>query len=102
MDTCHIWAAGYDIATKYEKVMEEFDTTCGLQHLKVIHTNDSKKPLGSRVDRHADIGQGTIGLEAFKELMNDPRLSAIPKILETPSDQLADYAHNMQILLGLI
>ena len=85
-DTCHVFAAGYDIRTSEacEAVLEEFDRVIGLGHLKVIHANDSKRELGSRVDRHEHIGQGEIGEAAFACLLNDPRLKTLPFILETP------------------
>ena len=97
VDTCHIWAAGYDISTEetYHKVWHEWDKTLGLSHIKAIHINDSKQKCGSRVDRHAEIGEGTLGLEAFRLIMNDSRFQSVPKILETPKDDLADYAHNI-------
>ncbi|MBW2180655.1 MAG: deoxyribonuclease IV [Deltaproteobacteria bacterium] len=86
LDTCHIFAAGYDIRTKqsYAKTINEFIETIGLKHLKLIHLNDSKKALGSRIDRHEHIGKGKIGLDAFRWIMNDPRLLDVPKIIETP------------------
>ncbi len=86
LDTAHIFAAGYDIRTRdaYEATMDKFQNVLGLENLFVIHTNDSKKPLGSRVDRHENIGKGLIGLDAFRFLVTDPRLENIPKILETP------------------
>lgn len=86
LDTCHIFAAGYDISTPegYEKTFSEFDRLIGLNRLKAIHCNDSKKDLGSKVDRHDHIGEGKIGIEAFRCLMNDSRLLAIPILLETP------------------
>ena len=104
LDTCHLWAAGYDFSTEkgYERVWDEFDTILGLKHLKAIHINDSKKGLDSHVDRHADIGKGTIGLEAFRLIMNDPQLAKIPKVLETPGKELPEYAKNMKILLSLM
>lgn len=104
LDTCHIFAAGYDIRTKegYEAMWEQFDKIIGRDLLQVIHCNDSKKALGSRVDRHADIGEGELGLEPFRLLFNDPRLSEIPKILETPKETLHDDKRNMDIILGLI
>lgn len=85
-DTCHTFAAGYDTATPegYAAVMEQFDRILGLERLQCFHFNDSKKGLGSRVDRHEHIGQGTLGLEPFRFIMNDPRFVGIPKILETP------------------
>lgn len=103
-DTCHAFAAGYDIRTQktYDKVWEEYDAIIGLANLKVMHINDSKKELGSKVDRHAEIGDGNLGLEPFKLLFNDPRFFDIPKILETPNDSLADYAKNMHIIKGLL
>ena len=87
-DTCHTFAAGYDIRTKkvYEATFKEFDKVIGLSRLKVIHVNDSLKDLGSRVDRHQHIGEGKIGLEGFRLLMNDKRWDKIPKILETPKE----------------
>lgn len=88
MDTCHMYAAGYDVrsAESWETTWAEFGARIGFERLVCIHTNDSKKGLGSRVDRHEHIGEGEIGLEAFRLLMNDPRLANIPKILETPKD----------------
>ena len=86
LDTCHIFAAGYDMRTMeyYRKTMDDFDSIIGLDRLCLIHLNDSKKELGSRVDRHEQIGRGYIGLDAFKYIMNDDRLVDIPKIIETP------------------
>lgn len=106
-DTCHLYAAGYNISTSesYHATWQEFERIIGINHLKAIHLNDSLKPLNSRVDRHADIGRGCIGLEGFKELMNDPRFAQVPKILETPQtsdDAEIDYKRNMDLLLTLI
>jgi deoxyribonuclease-4 len=86
LDTSHIFAAGYDIRDKrsYRETITEFDQTIGLQKLALLHLNDSKKELGSRVDRHEHIGRGLIGPDAFKSIMNDERLQHIPKIIETP------------------
>ena len=86
LDTCHLFAAGYDIRTvkKYEATLREFDRLLGIKTIKAIHVNDSKKDMGSRVDRHCHIGHGFIGLEAFRCLVNDRRFKKIPKILETP------------------
>ena len=86
IDTCHIFAAGYDIRTPdaWEKTLQEFDEKIGLKYLKAFHLNDSQKDLGSRVDRHAPIGEGKIGLEAFQFVMQDPRTRHLPKYLETP------------------
>ena len=85
LDTCHLFAAGYDIRTKdaYIKTMEEFDRIVGFDYLKGMHLNDAKVTLGSRVDRHHSLGKGEIGLDAFKFIMNDERLDDIPLILET-------------------
>ena len=101
IDTCHIFAAGYDIraAASYERVMGEFSEIVGFERLRAIHVNDSKTGLGSRVDRHAHIGEGHIGKEGFGHLMNDIRLKDVPKILETPKgDDLAEDRTNMESL----
>jgi deoxyribonuclease-4 len=86
IDTCHVFAAGYDLRSEeaYERTMMEFDAVIGIDRLVALHVNDSKKPLGSRVDRHEHIGKGAIGRVAFRCIMQDPRLERIPKILETP------------------
>lgn len=86
IDTCHIFAAGYDIRTAegWEKTLDEFDRIVGLANLKAFHLNDSLKDLGSRVDRHAQLGEGKIGIESFQFLMTSPRTQLIPKYLETP------------------
>ncbi|MCX5922782.1 MAG: deoxyribonuclease IV [Candidatus Dependentiae bacterium] len=103
-DTCHAFAAGYDFSTpkSYETMWQEFDATIGLSHLKVIHINDSKKECDSKVDRHEDIGKGKLGLEPFRMLFNDPQWFNIPKILETPADDLKDYVRNMESIKSLI
>ena len=105
LDTCHVFAAGYDIATEqgWEATLREFDDTIGLARLAAIHVNDSKKGLGSKVDRHDHIGRGVIGLTAFRMLMNDPRLADVPKILETDkSEDMHEDVENMRILRSLI
>jgi deoxyribonuclease-4 len=86
LDTCHVFAAGYDLRTKRDfiNLKVEFDRVIGREKLKVVHLNDSKRELGSRVDRHQHIGKGEIGLEGFRCLMQDPWFEKIPKILETP------------------
>ena len=88
LDTCHVFAAGYGLAPKTEldRTLAAFDATIGLGRLKVIHANDSKRDRGSRVDRHESIGQGKIGPEAFRLIMNHPKLAKIPLILETPKE----------------
>ncbi len=104
LDSCHVFAAGYDIRSKemFEETMAEFDKVIGLEHLHFIHLNDSKKPLASRVDRHDHIGQGEIGLQGFRLLMTDSRLAHIPKTLETPkSEDLAEDRENLRILREL-
>ncbi len=89
LDTCHIFAAGYDIRTaaSYRKTIDNFDKIIGFQHLFLIHLNDSRKDIGSRVDRHEHIGKGFIGLKAFELFMNDKRFKDIPKIIETPKQK---------------
>lgn len=85
-DTCHAFAAGYDLSSAegYEAVMAEFERLVGVKHIRAFHVNDSKKGYGSRVDRHEHIGRGALGLEGFRALMRDPRFRDVPKILETP------------------
>lgn len=84
VDTCHVYSAGYDIVNAYEGVMRRFDDVIGLSRLRVLHLNDSKTPFGSRRDRHELIGEGSIGERGFRFVMNDDRLAAAPKIIETP------------------
>jgi deoxyribonuclease-4 len=105
LDTCHVFAAGYDIRTDegWEHMLHELDTTLGLDRLRVIHVNDSEKNLGSRRDRHEHIGKGRIGLEGFRFLMNDPRLALVPKILETDkSEDMHEDIENMNLLRSLL
>ena len=105
IDTAHLFAAGYDISTPggVAEVFAEFDRIVGLNRLAAIHLNDSKTALGSRVDRHEHIGRGRIGLDAFRYLMNEPRLGAIPKVLETPKGrEMREDMENLAILRGLL
>jgi len=105
LDTCHIFAAGYPIQDEkdYKATISEFDRVLGLDRLKIIHINDSKKGLGSKVDRHEHIGRGELGLEPFRHILNDKRLLKIPKILETPKgDELLEDIENLKILRSLI
>jgi len=103
LDTCHMLAAGYDITTErgYEQTFERFDKVIGLGRLKAIHLNDSLKPLGSRVDRHAPIGKGFLGLPAFARFLNDPRLARVPMVLETPGG-LPVWKKEIKLLRGLV
>ncbi|MCL2701357.1 MAG: deoxyribonuclease IV [Phycisphaerae bacterium] len=92
LDTCHIFAAGYDVRTSdaYERTMAEFDRQIGLERLRAVHLNDSKRELGRRVDRHEHIGLGQIGAAGLANFINDPRLAALPFILETPKGPSPD------------
>jgi deoxyribonuclease-4 len=104
-DTCHTFAAGYDTSTEegYRDTMEQFDRIIGLDRLQCFHFNDSKKGLGSRVDRHEHIGQGALGLNPFRFILNDPRFATVPKILETPKgDNNEMDAVNLAVLRGLV
>ncbi len=104
-DTCHAFAAGYDFRTPttYEALWNSFDKIIGLDHLKVLHMNDSKGDINSHLDRHADIGKGKLGIEAFRLICNDKRFFDIPKILETPKDNdLKKDIENMNTLHGLL
>ena len=106
LDTCHIFAAGYDIRTKktYKETMQAFDRVIGMDRLFAIHLNDAKKGLGSRIDRHEHIGKGTIGIDAFSFIMNDPLHKGLPKILETPKKKgPVDYDRmNLNLLRSLV
>ena len=105
MDTCHVFAAGYDISTErgYVKTFQEFDAIIGLDRLVAFHVNDSKRELGSRVDRHDHIGKGKIGKTGFRLLMNDERFRAVPKILETPKGpEMKEDVRNMRSLRNMV
>jgi deoxyribonuclease-4 len=101
IDTCHIFAAGYDWSTEagYAETFAELDEIVGLDQIAWFHINDSKPPLGSRVDRHAEIGQGEIGLEPFRWLVNDARFTTIPGVLETPGGRMKE---NLEVLRSLL
>jgi len=100
LDTCHVFAAGYDIVHDLDGVLEQFDQHIGLDRLKALHVNDSMFPLGSCKDRHAQIGKGCIGLDALLELVNHPALTKLPMILETPQKDLSGYAREIAHLRG--
>ncbi len=104
VDTCHIFAAGYDIRTPetYAATFSEFDRRIGIDRIRFFHLNDSKKELGSRVDRHEHIGKGHIGTAGFRELLNDPRFSGLPMTLETPKGKdLTEDRENLAVLRSL-
>lgn len=100
IDTCHIYEGGYDIVTDLEAVIERFDDIVGLERLHAIHLNDSKNPLGAAKDRHEKIGEGTIGLETIKAVINHPKLKHLPFYLETPNE-LDGYADEIKLLKGV-
>jgi len=104
IDTCHTHVAGYDIVTEtgIHETLQHLDATIGLNNVKVIHCNDAKAPCGSKLDRHQQIGKGTIGLEPFRILLNDPRLVHAAFIAETPIDRLGDDRRNVEALKGLV
>jgi deoxyribonuclease-4 len=101
LDTCHTFTAGYDLKTQegYQATLADFDEIVGFKYLKGMHLNDSKKEHASRVDRHAGIGKGFLGLETFRFIMGDPRLDEIPMILETPDE--TRWAKEIRLLYGL-
>jgi deoxyribonuclease-4 len=104
IDTCHLFAAGYDIRAPrgYATMMNQFDSIVGCNHVVAFHLNDSKKPLGSRVDRHEHIGKGMIGLAGFRNVLRDPRWRDVPMVLETPkSDDLHEDVENLRLLRSL-
>lgn len=97
LDTCHVYDAGYDIVNDLDGVLEEFDRIIGLDRLYAIHLNDSKNPFNSHKDRHEKIGEGEIGFEAIKKIINHPKLKNIPFFLETPNE-LDGYAKEIEML----
>ena len=98
LDTCHVHDAGYDIVNDLDGVLEEFDRIIGLEKLKALHINDSKNPCGAKKDRHAKIGEGYIGKEAFARILNHPKLQGLPCVLETPQETLAGYGEEIKML----
>jgi deoxyribonuclease-4 len=102
LDTCHTFTSGYDLRTpaKYDETLAQFERIVGFQYLKGVHLNDSKPDLGSRVDRHASIGKGKLGLEPFRYIMNDDRFDEIPMILETVDNTI--WAQEIRLLYDLI
>lgn len=102
IDTAHAFSAGYDFASEegYRKVWQDFDSIVGMKYLRGMHINDDARTLGSRIDRHAPLGEGTLGTDFFKRLMNDPRLDDIPLILETPKPEL--WPKEIEWLYGLV
>jgi deoxyribonuclease-4 len=105
LDSCHLLAAGYDIRKPdtYADVFKRLDDTVGIEHVKAWHLNDSKTPLGSRVDRHDHIGKGKIGRAGFRNIMNDPRWRDLPGVLETPKGpEMKEDKVNLRVLRGLI
>ena len=105
IDTCHIFASGYDLRGRdeYERTIDAIDEHIGIDRVALFHLNDSKKPLSSRIDRHQHIGEGEIGLEGFRNLLNDARFRAVPKLLETPKPvEHESDRRNLQTLRSLI
>ena len=100
LDTCHVNDGGYDVVNALDSVLEEFDRIIGLDKLKAIHINDSLNPFGARKDRHAKIGEGHIGTDAFARIINHPALRQLPFVLETPNE-LDGYAAEIALLRGL-
>jgi deoxyribonuclease-4 len=103
LDTCHLLAAGFDVATAagLKETVAEAERVLGLENVRVIHANDSKGTLGSKLDRHMNIGEGQIGVEGFRGILNHPKLKKIPFILETPVDQPGDDRRNVDALKNL-
>ena len=100
LDTCHIYDGGYDIVNDLDGVLREFDAVIGLDRLKALHLNDSRNPFGSHKDRHACIGEGSLGLQTFQNIMGHPALSDKPMILETPNE-LPGYAKEIALLRSM-
>jgi deoxyribonuclease-4 len=103
LDTCHLYAAGYDLASPegYERTLRDFGRLVGMRKLKAIHLNDSKRERGSRVDRHARAGEGVMGLETFARIVNDRRFRGLPLVVETPGP-LAEWKKEIARLRALV
>jgi deoxyribonuclease-4 len=99
IDTCHFYSAGYDIVNDYDNAFAQLDSVIGLEYLRAFHLNDTKKALGSRVDRHESIGLGLLGMEFFERFMRDSRFDAVPIILETPDE--SRWAQEIELLRSL-
>jgi deoxyribonuclease-4 len=104
MDTAHTFAAGYDLSTPrgLEKTLTEFHEEIGLEKLRLVHLNDTRSPLGGRIDRHWHIGEGNIGLEGFRNIVNHPLLVHLPGIMETPRKDDVEDLRNMKVIQGLV
>ena len=102
LDTCHVHDAGYDIVNNLDGVLSEFDRVIGLSRLKALHINDSKNPMGAHKDRHACIGEGFLGKEAFIKVITHPLLQGLPCILETPQESLQGYGEEIKMLREMI
>ena len=100
LDTCHVWDGGYDVAESLDEVLDKLDRVVGLDRLKALHLNDSKNPLGAHKDRHAPLGEGYIGLDAFAAIVRHPLLRTLPMVLETPVG-LEGYRREIALLRGL-
>jgi deoxyribonuclease-4 len=103
LDTCHVFASGYDLSniSIFTELVKYIEHEVGLEAVKVLHINDSKKPLGSKVDRHENIGEGLLGIKAFEYIMKHPYFKTVPKILETPFETLDDHKKNLEKLISL-
>jgi deoxyribonuclease-4 len=105
VDSCHLFAAGYDLRAPetYADVLQRFDDSVGIEHIKAWHLNDCKAGLGARVDRHEHIGRGTLGKAAFANILNDPRWHALPGVLETPKGpEMKEDVVNLRVLRSLM
>ena len=102
LDTCHVFQAGYDLVNDLDGVLTQFDRVIGLDRLRFVHINDAKFACGEHKDRHAPIGEGEIGLDAFRRIVNHPALTALPFCLETPHEALEEYAAEIRLLREMV